>query len=198
MGSTSYFPPKELPSPIVRVRGTLITSSLTALRTRGHIDAYMRHLPIEHHDAIDLVIAGSWVPVDLACVHYRACEALNLPAADQVNIGIDVAARIHGTFLGTITKLATGAGVTPWVGLRQVTRLWLRIVEGGATVMTEIGPKECRLDVYCAPLASNTYFRTAFRGIVQGGCELFSRKAYVRELPSSTHDQSMVYRAAWV
>ena len=198
MASTPHLASIEQPAPIARVRGTLITSSLNALRSRGHIAAYMRKLPGEHHDAINLVIAGSWIPIALAYAHYRACDALGLPAIDQVSIGIDVAARIHGTFLGTLTKLATGAGVTPWVGFRQVSRLWVRIVDGGATVMTEIGPKEARIDVTCAPLASIPYWRTAFRGIIQGGCELFSRKAYVRELTAQGTHEVMVYRAAWV
>ena len=198
MASISHSPKPEPVIPVARVRGTLLTSSLTALRSRGHIDRYMRLLPEEHHEAVGLVIAGSWVPISLALAHYGACNALGLTAAEQVDIGVDVAARIHGTFLGTITKLATGAGVTPWVGFRQVTRLWLRTVEGGSTTMTEIGPKEARIDVACPPLASNAYFRTAFRGIIQGGCELFSRKAYVRELTAQGNDETMVYRAAWV
>ena len=61
------------------MRGTVIVSSLLGLRDGGHFDAYLPKLTPLHRDAIPQVVAGEWVPIELAMAHYRACDALGLP-----------------------------------------------------------------------------------------------------------------------
>jgi hypothetical protein len=185
-------------APLTSVRGTLLTSSIGTLRARHHSDAYVKHLAPAYRDAVLGAIAGTWVPIEVGVAHYEACEALRLGPAEQVLMGVEVSTRIQATFLGTLTKLITGAGATPWTGLTHVERLWDRVAIGGGARYEALGPKEARIEVRCAPLARIPYFRIAFRGIIQAGCELLCKKAYVRDVPEFCTSAMVGYRLAWV
>src|SRR4051812_48379355 len=70
---------REAVRPTERFRSTWLASSLRSLRERGLIDAYVQHLPREHHEAILSSVAGTWLPIATGMAHYRACDALSLP-----------------------------------------------------------------------------------------------------------------------
>jgi hypothetical protein len=182
---------------VTQFRSTLLTSSLKSIRDRGYGDRYLALLPERHHDAVRACIAGVWLPVDLGLAHYDACEALNLSVQEQIAIGQEVGLRIQGTFLGTVLKLAKGAGVTPWLCLTQYQRLWDRLMVGGGVIVTKIGPKEARLECIGFPFARIPYFRTAFRGVNIAGCELFCAKAYAEEINRLCSPASVGYRLSW-
>ena len=87
--STSVTRPAEeelhpLPAPLAElslvkeVRGTTLVSSLRGVRDGGHFGAYLANLLPEYREVIPLVVAGEWVPIDVALAHYRACDALGL------------------------------------------------------------------------------------------------------------------------
>jgi hypothetical protein len=189
--------PRERLPPVTQFRSTLLTTSLKAIRDRGHGDRYLQILPPQHHDAVRACIAGVWLPIDLGLAHYAACNALGLSSEEQMAIGREVGLKIQGTFLGTVVKLAKAAGVTPWLCLTQYQRLWDRLLVGGGVVLTKLGPKEARLECLGAELARIPYFRTAFRGLNESSCELFCSKAYVVEIKSLCTPTSLGYRIAW-
>ncbi len=186
---------------VTQFRSTLLTSSLKSIRDRGHGERYLALLPERHHDAVRACIAGVWLPLDLGLAHYDACEALGLSSQEQMAIGQEVGMRIQGTFLGTMLKLAKGAGVTPWLCLGQYQRLWDRLMVGGGVTVTKLGPKEARLECVGFPFARIPYFRTAFRGVNISSCELFCTKAYAEEisrLSAPMAHGSVGYRLSWV
>jgi hypothetical protein len=135
--------------------------------------------------------------MELGMAHYEACDALSLPESEQMAIGKEVGLKIQGTFLGTMLKLAKGAGVTPWLCLGQYQRLYDRLLTGGGIVVTKVGPKEARLECHNLPLSRIAYFRTAFRGVNEASCELFCTRAYVVEIKSLCTSISLGYRISW-
>jgi hypothetical protein len=189
--------PRDKLEAVTQFRSTLLTSSLKAIRDRGHGDRYMTILPPQHHDAIRACIAGTWLPIDLGIAHYDACDALGIPSDEQMGIGREVGLKIQGTFLGTLVKLAKAAGVTPWACLSQYQRLWDRLLVGGGVILTKLGPKEARLELLGIAMARIPYFRTAFRGVNEASCELFCSKAYVEEIRKLCTPTSLGYRVSW-
>ena len=183
---------------VTQFRSTLLTSSLKSLKDRRLIDKYLSILPEKHHDAVRACIAGVWLPIDLAMAHYESCEALGLPLEEQLAIGQEVGLKIQGTFLGTMLKLATGAGVTPWLALSQYQRLWDRLMVGGGVVVTKVGPKEARLELINVPLARIPYFRTALRGVNTASCKLFCTAVYVEEVRKLCTPLALGFRISWV
>lgn len=175
--------PVDQLEPVQSVRSTLLTGSLQALRTRGMFDAYLKLLPDKYNDAILSMVAGVWVPLELAKVHYETLDRLLPSEAEQLEMGRDVADRIHRTILATVAKAAMGAGVTPWAGLGAMPKLWDRTFMGGGVEVHKLGPKDARIDLVKLALVDVPYFHRAFRGVLAAGIELFCRKAFVTAMP---------------
>lgn len=165
------------------VRSTLLSGSIQALRNRGLYEAYLNEVPVEHREGILSMVAGVWIPIALARAHYEALDRLIPSEIDQIAMGRDVADRIHRTILATVAKAATGAGVTPWMGLATMPKLWDRTFVGSAVSIYKTGPKDARIEIVKLTLLETSYFRHAMCGVVGAGIELFSRRAFVSELP---------------
>ena len=177
-------------------RSTWILSSLGALKQAGHYDRYVKLLPQRHHEDVFSLVAGVWVPLDLARIHYEACERLELPVSEQLALGRAVGDRAQGTMLSTGVRLAKSAGVTPWTVLPQYPRLWQRGVDGGALAVYKLGPKEARIDIVGCELFSIGYFRTALRGVMHGMAALFCRTSFIHDVPTAASDDA-TYRFQW-
>jgi hypothetical protein len=172
-------PPERL-GPVTKVRSTLVTSSLKTMQERGTIDRYYELLPREYHAPVRDMIAGVWLPVEIAVAHYRACDGLGLTPSEQVEIGRLVGQKIQGTLLGTLVLVAKQAGATPWSYLTQLGRLYERLAVGGGIQVKRVAQKEALIDLYNVPVFDIPYFRAAWRGVNHGLCELFCAKAYVK------------------
>ena len=181
------------------VRSTLLLSSVQSLRAKGLYDRYVTHLDGADKEALLSSVAGVWLPMSIGMSHYRACEALGLSLVEATQMGHDVGNRVQGSMLGVVMRAAKGSGVTPWMVLGQVGRLWDRTFQGGGGVsLTKLGPKEARAELIGLPLMAVPYFRHAYRGAFMAAVELFSEKVYVTEVPSRQSDVSGAYRLSWV
>jgi hypothetical protein len=189
----------QLPGPTVQqVRTTLIATSHQSLRGRGLFDRYTTLLDAGHKDAILTSIAGAWLPIDAACAHYRACDALCVEASLQLAIGMDVGERVHGTFLRMIARTARGAGATPWLALEQSSKLYGRLFAGGGSIaVTRMGPKDARVDLTGNPLCDIGYFRTGVRGVFQAAAQLFCHRVYTLEILKGRPPRGMALRVSW-
>jgi hypothetical protein len=186
-------------TPVTAYRSTLVISSLATLGERGLTRRYFDALVPEARDGIRGAIAGVWLPADLVIAHYRACDTLGLPLSDQLDIGRAVGAKIRGTLLGTLVGLARdGAGVSPWTFLSRLDRLYDRLVQGGGLCVERPAPKDAVVEVYNVQLFAIPYFATAWRGVIQGMCELFCEKAYVRNGLLTRASTKMRYVVSWV
>jgi hypothetical protein len=191
-----FEPSRELVAPVTTYRSTWLLSSLQALRERDHLDRYYEMLPAQHHEAIRSVVAGVWMPLDLARAHYLACEELRLGVPEQIALGRAVSDKAQGSMLGTVVRMAKAAGVTPWTVLPQYGRLFHRGVQGGAIGVFKIGPKEARIEVVGCELFDIPYFRTAFRGVLQGIAGLFCRTSFIHDVPTNEAGTA-TYRFQW-
>ena len=182
-----------------QVRSTLITTSQQALRTRGLYDRYLKLLSGVGREAAASV-AGQWLPMAVALAHYRACDGLGFSAAEQIEMGTEVGARVHGTFLGMMVRSAKTAGVTPWSALGYTQKLYDRLFQGGGDMsVLKLGPKDARAEVVGVPLVRVPYFRNGFRGLYQAGVGLFCEKVYTYDTsPASSSDDTFAVRISWV
>jgi hypothetical protein len=184
-------------APSKHVRSTLVSSSLNALRKRGLLPKYEVLVPPAYRDALLSCVAGVWLPMEMGIAHYSTCEALGLATSEVYEIGMDVSVQVQASFLATLAKMARSAGVTPWTGLSHFQRLWDRVLDGGGTAVYRVGPKDARVEIVSLPLVDIPYFRVAFRGFIVAGCNIFSTKAYGKDLPSVRGSGRVAYRIAW-
>jgi len=190
--------PQGKVAPVTHVRSTLVAASILSLKSRGHLDAYLRNLPAPLHDTILSTVAGMWLPLEIGVAHYRAADALGLSVEEQLAVGSGVADRIQKSLLGTLARVAKGAGVTPWTALEYSPKLWSRVLQGGSVALYRLGPKEARVECHGAPdLAALAYFRNGFRGIFLGSGALFCRKLYVQVLAGFTARKVIGFQVAW-
>jgi len=180
------------------VRSTLLSASLLAMNERGLGDAYFKHLPASLHDTMRTLVAGSWIPVDVAGAHYEAVDALGLTAQEAVAIGGEVGDRVQASLLGVVFRVAKGSGVSPWTAAEMYPRLWERMFQGGDSRVVKLGPKEARFDNLGVPLCRYDYFRHAWRGMAIAALSLFSRKVFVNEVQASRTSTSFAFKASWV
>lgn len=181
------------------VRSTLIASSLTTLRELGLFERYQATLPEEYRDRILYSIAPEWLPVEVGESHYRNCDALGLTDRELEKIGEMVAARIMGTFLGTLLRTSgQNVGASPWIALAKYDVLWSRLMQGGSCTVDRVGPKDALIRSHGASLFDTRYFRVAYHGVVRGALGMFSPRVMGRtdRVPSSPH--SLVTTMSWV
>jgi hypothetical protein len=183
--------------PVRAIRSTVLVGSFGVLREHGHVDAYVAALPPEARDLLVSTVAGVWIPIDLALVHYAACDSLGLSSDAVTMLGRAVFDRIRGTLLGTTVRMAREVGVTPWTVLPHLRRFWDRAYQGGGLRVTKLGPKEARGEVAQTAMADSVYFRNALRGLVLGVLEMFCRKAYV-SVNVERRPGTIDYRMQWV
>jgi hypothetical protein len=181
------------------VRSTLLQSSLATIKAIGRFERYVSLLDPLHRETILESLAPGWLPIQVACAHYHACDQLALSAEETMRVGELVGDRIQGTFLTTLTKVARGAGVTPWLLLKRFDRLWSRLFEGGSVQLTKTGPKDMALEIRSAILPRYEYFRVGFCGVVRAGFKFVGvRASYVKIEQWASGSDRLILRAAWV
>ncbi len=189
-----------MPSPIVtarHARSTVLLGSLAGVRAGGRIDEYSNRLTPTQREVLLNMVAGAWVPMEIAYAHYEACEALGYSPDQQVANGRATFDRTSGTLLGTVIRMAKEAGVSPWNVLPHFQRFWERGYDGGGIQVVKVGPKEARVDVVQVRLCDLRYYRNALRGLVTGVVELFCQKAYVHERQGPRPPSSSSMRVQW-
>lgn len=113
-------------------------------------------------------------------------------------MGGEVVRNLQKTFIGTVLKAASsGAGISPFVGLQKFTAIYARSIKGGGGRVVRVGPKDVRVEFVGLPLAAIRYFRVAYRGFIQAGCEFFAKRVVVAELAPYLSPTTVAYRIAW-
>jgi hypothetical protein len=179
-------------------RSTWLTASRATLREMGHFEAYEKAIEPAYRDRLREMVPGVWLPMDVARAHYTAADRLGLPTPTLIEIGLAATKRANATTLSFMTRMAQGAGATPWTLLGQVQRLWTLTADDGAMGVARIGPKEAHFEVIGYPLAGIHYNRVTMRGIVSAVVGLFCTKVYVNEIPSLCTARSLGMRVSWV
>ena len=179
------------------VRGFVFVSGRSWFRDHGLLDAYMAHLPERLRERAGLLTAGEWIPLADAMACYAACDALALPEAQQVEIGRAVSAANNGRVVETIARLAGGLGVSPWIALQSLHKVWLRSNRGGAVAVYELGTHEARVELWQVPMVRSPFFCSSMRGAIQAGLALLRPRARVELSDDAPGVDSLALRAAW-
>jgi hypothetical protein len=180
---------------VTQVRGSLIASSLVTLRQLDLFDRYIANLPPEYHDQILFVLAASWVPLDAAMAHYKACDEMQLSEHELQEIGSYVSKRIMGTFLGTLMRTATGL-IAPGSALRHYPRLWDRLLWGGGCTVSMMAGKDARIESRGVAMFRYRYFRIAYTGLIRGAATVFKESVQAR-IRNAT-DNSLTVDISWL
>ncbi len=190
----------EMPptTPMARhMRSTILLSALESVRLAGYGDAYLERLEEPHKQTLLHTVAGTWLPIEVAHAHYRACEALNLSADVQTEIGRRTGEHTRSILLGTVAQLAKQAGVTPWTLIPHLQKFWDRGYDGGGMTIVKVGPKEARIDILRCSLCEFRHFRNALRGLVMVLMDYFCSRSFVTELPGKRPDATAYYKLQW-
>ncbi len=183
--------------PITKIRTTLLSASLLAIKERGLFDDYKRELSTEHREYIESIVGMDWAPFEVGMAHYGALDRLRLSNNEQYEIGLQVGARINQSLLGMAMRLAGEAGATPWTALGQLPRLWTRMLDGGAIGIYELAPKDARIELLGCPLARYGYCRNGWRGMIVGALTPLCRRIFITEIPELSDDNNFAMHAAW-
>lgn len=185
---------------VTHIRGTVLASSLAMLKERGHFARYTELLPPAQHDVVLFALASSWVPIDAAVAHYRACDALGLGGEEMDAIGEELSNRYAGSIFGTLLRTSRQAGLEgPWIGLRAQGRIWDRVFVGGAVRSYRTGLKDAYLEQRGLPLAQVPYFRQAYVCWFRAMASLVVRKLHLRIVPPrEPHPLTLAIAGSWV
>jgi hypothetical protein len=159
---------------------------------------YYDALPPALHHEIRALIAGVWLPVDLAVAHYTACDRMELSTDEIKEMGKAVSMRTQKTFVGTLGSVAAGAGATPWSIYIHGHRIWNRIFDGGDMVIYKLGPKD--MDVVCSGCAlfKIRYLRMAMTTYYSAIVNLVAKSVHCRELADASRENEISLRISWV
>jgi hypothetical protein len=179
------------------MRSTVLIGSIDSMRESPRWDDYAKALDAPFRETLLTSVAATWIPIDVAAAHYRACDSLGLSVEEQVTNGRKTFARAGGVIFGTVMKMAKEAGVTPWTLMSQFPRFWARSYDGGGVQVRKVGPKEAYVDVIRAPLFASRYHRNAVRGLIVSAIDLFCTKAYMTERLGEPPHDGVAYRVQW-
>lgn len=183
--------------PLRHARSTILIGSISAIRASDRWEQYVAALAPDAREYLLHLVAGVWVPVEMAMQHYRACETLGFTTEEQMKNGRFTFDRAGASVFGTLSRMAREAGVTPWTALPHMQRFWERGYDGGGISVTRLGPKDCRIVARDVPLLRSPYYRNALRGLVWAVIDLFSRKTFLSERKPPSPD-AIVVQAQWV
>lgn len=191
--------PATVVPPVTAVRGTLLVSSLAALRKAELFDRYSEFLANEVRHDVLFAVATTWVPVGCAWEHYRACDKLGLSSKEVVSLGEHVGSRIQGPFMQALFRTARHLGVTQWALLGRADKLWGRLMQGGSVAVERLGESEAVVELLRLPLVEHQYFRQAFIGVINVGFQIIGVKKYAVRIDNVDYAaQRCRYHLTWV
>jgi hypothetical protein len=179
------------------VRGFVFSSGRRWFQEHGLMDRYVELLPAPVKDRAFTITALEWLPLEVAMSCYDACDALDLTASDQREIGRVVSSANNGPLIETIARLAGGLGVSPWVALKDLHKVWLRSNRGGAVAVYKATERSARIEMWRVPMAASSFFCTSMCGAVEGGIRLFRKSATVSEVREERTADGLTLTATW-
>ena len=184
--------------PLRAARGSILTLDWLAFQKLGFYDDYVAAAPPPLRAAVNVVTAGSWVPLALMQEHYRALDGLALPEPVIRSVGELVGERVHGAFLATLIRLVGKTGlVSPWRALEQTYKLWTRSWQGGGIAVHRQGATAARVTIIETPICSSRFFCVSFGGAVSAGVAPFGKDTSVQIISPSRTTSSVAYHVAW-
>jgi hypothetical protein len=179
------------------VRAFVFLSGQKWMAEHGLVERHQALLPETLRGRIGTLTATEWVPLSEALAVYAACDALQLSLDQQIELGRAVSRANNGIVIRTMANLAGRLGITPWIALRSVDRVWQRNNRGGGVAVYKLGERVARLEFWQVPLAQSPFFVTSMRGAIAVGLEDFCERIVVTEIPELHTADSFALRLVW-
>jgi hypothetical protein len=164
---------------VTEARSTLIVSAIQTVRAHGLYEQYVDLLTPQLRQDIMSLVAGLWIPWELAFEHYRTMDRLQLSKSTIEAIGAEVAERGSKTVLRRGPALSRQSDPTPWDILgtshRNLDANW----RGSDIMVTKEGPHEAVYTWAGQPCASVPYFVTSYGSLLRSVVRTYS--------PTTTH-----------
>lgn len=163
-------------------------------------EPYFAALPSELHEVILYVEPMSWVPLDVARMHFSAMQQAFPDPAEQVRNGRLSSERTQRVFLETVVRTLKASGQFPVMALlARVPVAFSRLLRnGGAVQVLRVGPKDARLEAHAHPLVETAYIRNSWQGMLEAGLELGVRRCFVRQDVQFTTADRVAFNVSWV
>jgi hypothetical protein len=182
---------------VTAVRGFVFLSGMRWMAERGLFERHQALLSPEVRQLSSSATATDWIKLEDALAIYAACDALNLSVDEQIDLGRTVSKANNGIVIRTLANLAGKMGVSPWVALRSVERLWLRNNRGGGVAVYKLGERIARLEFWNVPLARSPFFVTSMRGAIAAGMDDFTDRILIVDVPELLTSESFALRLVW-
>jgi hypothetical protein len=147
--------------PCSAVRNLVIQSSLAMLEEEGHYQRYLKLIDPSKLEELKSSFAPGWTPIELAHVHYQACEDLGLSQAEIERLGQRIGDKLHETTLVHAAKRNPDADFNLWEAAHALYRTYARTYEGGSLQVVKLGPKDKLLEFKQFALSRHRYYRIA-------------------------------------
>jgi hypothetical protein len=186
------------PKPVVEARSTLIVSGIQMLRAQGLYERYVSLLAPTVREQMMALVAGLWIPGDLALEHYRTVDRLGLPKTTIEAIGAEVAKAAYKTVLARVPTTSRGTDATPWIILllshRNLDLNW----RGSDMMITKEGPQEAIFIWAGQPCASVPYFVISWGSFLRSLISPFCGRASHRLISERCTTTTIAIRLSWI
>lgn len=200
-GEELLYPPsrksRAATPPVSAVRGFVFLSGQKWLAEHGLQERHQALMSPKLRALSVSATATDWIPLEDALGIYAACDALNLTVDQQIELGRHVSRANNGIVIRTMANLAGKMGISPWVALRSVDRLWLRNNRGGGVAVYKVSERSARLEFWNVPLARSPFFVTSMRGAIAVGMEDFCERILIVDLPELLTPDGFALRLVW-
>lgn len=201
MGADDYlvaptFAPADRP-PLKRVRGSLMASSMRAVREAGREADYFAMLPSELEMDIRSIVTSTWYPVDLAMAHYSVMDRVGFSAVEAEKNGAFVVDRLERSYIATVVR-GLGKQVGPLPLLKRIPVSRARILDGGDMGIRVLGPKDVHIEMLNLGMARFQYVRHGWLGMFSGVVGVVTRRCFGKILPASDFEEKTVIALSWV
>jgi len=183
---------------VTEARSTLIISGIQSLRSQGLYEQYVERVSPKLRQEMMSLVAGLWVPWELALEHYQTMDRLGLPKSTIEAIGAEVADRISKTTLGRMPALTKRDDVTPWTLLLMAHRNLDTNWRGSDVMITKEGPQEAICIWAGQPCASVPYFVTSWAAFMKSLVSNHCARARHRVVDERCSPTTIAINLTWV
>jgi len=184
------------PSLVTAARSTLLVSAMQALRARGLYERYVELIAPNARNEIMSLVAGVWIPGEVALEHYRTMDRLGLTASEIEAIGAEVNQRGSKTVLKRTP--ASEADRTPWKMFELLQRNLDSNWRGSDMMVIKEGPKEAVSVWEGQPCASVPYFVTSWGAFMRTATNRYATSAQHRVLKDRSSPTTIAISLTWV
>ncbi len=180
---------------MTEARSTLIVSGIQTLRANGLYERYVELLSPKLRQDMMSLVAGLWIPGELALEHYRTMDRLALGKSTIEAIGAEVAERGAKTVLGRGSAATKQREPTPWDMLLMSHRNLDVNWRGSDMMVAKEGPHEALITWAGQPCASVPYFVTSTGSFLRAAVTGYCTTAHHRVVEDKCTPTTMVIRS---